>query len=172
MPIHAPRAQHALHVAIVARSPDVVHHLVAAIFHNSGANRTGEGVQRLVPGRALPFALSALASALQGIENALRVVDLVDGRRAFGAVAPATAGVVGIAFELFDTPALFVHVGQQTAGSLAVKTNRRDQLVAAFHLARPGPRIVLHPVLPAFRRRTRSQVAHRHLFSTGRDMLL
>ena len=94
VPIHAPRAQHALHVAVVSWAPDVVHHLVAAVFDNGGANFGGEGVQRLVPGRALPLALAALARALQGIEDALRVVDLVDGGRAFGAVAPAAAGMV------------------------------------------------------------------------------
>ncbi len=171
VPIHAPRAQHALHVAIVSRSPDVVHHLVAAVLTNGGAYFGGESVQRLVPRRALPLALAALARALQGIQYALWIVDLVDGGRAFGAVAPATARMVRVALKLLDSPALLVDIGQQPTGRLAVEADRGDDLVVPLHFARPRLRIVLHPIAPPFRGRTRGQVAHHHRLAARGDVL-
>src|ERR1051326_3105681 len=102
VPIYPPGPEHSLHVAIMAGPPNMIHHLVASPFDNRGTNCCGEGIQDLVPRRALPLALAALARALQRIENALWIVDLVDRRRPFGAVTPATAWVVGIALQLLD----------------------------------------------------------------------
>src|ERR1017187_3368499 len=109
MPIHTPRAQYPLHVAVVPRSPDVIHHLIAPSLDKRGANFGGKGVQHFVPGRAFPLALATLTDTLQGIQDALRVMHLVDRRGTFGAVAPTTARMVGVALQLLDLPALFVH---------------------------------------------------------------
>src|SRR5947209_8817279 len=120
VPIHPPGPQHPLHVAVVTGPPDVVHDLVASPLDNRRPDLRGEGIQYLIPRCALPLALSALARALQRIENALWIVDLVNCRGSFGAVAPATARVIRVALQLLDVPALLVHVGQQPAGRLAV----------------------------------------------------
>src|SRR6266699_4902001 len=95
--VYTPRAQHALHIAVMTGSPDMVHHLVAPAFHDSGANPGGKGLQRLVPRRALPPALAALPCSFQRIENALWIVHLVDGSRAFGAISPPAPGMIGVA---------------------------------------------------------------------------
>src|SRR5579863_8944801 len=75
--IHTPGSQHTLHVAIMPWPSNMVHHLVASPLDNCATNFCGEGIQHFVPGRALPLPLAALACALQRIQDALRVVDLV-----------------------------------------------------------------------------------------------
>src|SRR5438132_12306874 len=104
--IHAPRTQYALHVAIVSRPPNMVHHFVAAVFDNSCANFGSECFQCLIPGCTLPLAFAALACTLQRIENALRVIDLVNGSRSLRTIATAAARMIGIALKFLDTPGL------------------------------------------------------------------
>src|SRR5581483_872676 len=101
MPIDTPCSQHTLHVAVMSRSPHMVHHLIAAIFHDSGANFRRKGIKHFIPTRALPFALTALASTLEWIENAFGIVDLIDGGWPLRAVAPSTTRMIGIALKAF-----------------------------------------------------------------------
>src|SRR5690348_16583689 len=126
--IYTPCTQHALHVAIVSGSPDVIHDLVAPPFDDGGANFGGKGVQYLVPGDAFPPALAAPARAFQRVQDALWIVDLVDGGRTFGAIAPATARMVRIALQLLDAACLFIDIGQQSTGGLTVETDGGDNL--------------------------------------------
>src|SRR5436309_1348259 len=100
VPIHPPRSQNAFHVAIVTGPPNMIHDLVAPSLDNRRPDLRGEGVKYLIPRRAFPLALSALARALQRIENALWIVDLVNRRWSFGAVTPATARVIRVALHL------------------------------------------------------------------------
>src|SRR5579875_526611 len=171
MTIHAPRTQHALHITVVPGSSDMVHHFITASLNDGGTNLCRESFQHLVPGRALPFAFATPARTLQGIEDALRIVDLVDGSRAFGAVSSTTARVVRIALEFFDTSALFINIGEQATGRLTVETDGRDNGVMLFNFARPGFRIIFDPVIPFFRRWAGSEVSHGHLFAAGSKML-
>ena len=169
--IHTPRAQHALHVAVVPRASDMIHHLVTSPLDNRGTNLGGERIQHFIPGRALPLALTALADALQGVQDTFWIVDLVDSRGTFGAVAPATPRVERVALQLLDPPALLVHVGQQPARRLTIEADRGDDLVVPLHFARPRLRIVFHPIPPLLRWWTRGQVAYSHRLAAGSDML-
>src|SRR5579883_548098 len=169
--IHSPGSQHALHITIVSGASNMIHNLVASPLNKRLPDFRGKGIQHLIPCHAFPPALAALARTLQGIENAFGIVDLVDGRRAFGTVTPATARMVGITFQLLDTPALFVYVGQQPTGRLTVEADGRDDLVMPLDFARPRLRVVLHPVAPALRRWAGGQVAYRHRLAAGSDLL-
>src|SRR5262249_35931968 len=106
---------------------DVIHDLIFAAFLKRFANPRAQIVQDLVPTHAFPFSFSALAGAAQRIEDALRIVDLIDGGRPFGAVASTTAAMRGIAFEFLDAHLLFVDVSQQPAGSFTVEADGRNQ---------------------------------------------
>ena len=70
-------------------------------------------------------------------------------RRALRAVAPARAGVLGVALELAYLQRVAVDVGQQPARRLAVEARRRHEHRAALHAPRPRARVELHPVVPA-----------------------
>src|SRR6185503_16430256 len=117
------------------------------------ADARGDVGHRLVPRDALPAVLAALPGALQRVEDAVGIVDLVEGRRPLRAVAPARARVLGVALELTNFERLAVHVGQQAAGRLAVEARRRHQHVVALDALRPRPRVELDPVVPALARR-------------------
>src|ERR1700686_685322 len=129
---------------------DVVDDFVVPAFDQRCADAWSEVVEHGVPGDAFPFALAAFAGAPQGIENALGVIDLVEGGGPFGAVASAAAGMGGVALELADEVGLLVDVGDQAASRLAVEAYRRDYRIMLFGLARPLRGIVLDPVVPAF----------------------
>src|ERR1700686_2582109 len=116
--------QHALVVnEFMPRTPNVVHDFVLAPFLQSQPNATSQIVEDFIPAHALPFSFSSLAGSPQGIQNALRIVYLVDCRRAFRAIAATAAGMRGISFKLMHLHFLFVDVGQQPACSLAGETN-------------------------------------------------
>src|SRR6266853_5740772 len=55
VPVDPPGLQDAVHIAIVPRATDVIHDLGAPILDEGLADTTGEGVEHLVPGRALPL---------------------------------------------------------------------------------------------------------------------
>src|SRR5437762_4433216 len=150
MPIYAPGAKHTLHIAIVTRAPDMIHDLVTTVFDDSCADFGGECIQYLIPGSAFPFALSTFATTFQRVEDAFRIIDLVDGSRAFSAVASPAAGVIGIALEFFDTTGFLVHVGHQTTGGFAVKADGGNDGIVPFYFTRPGFSVVFYPVVPAF----------------------
>lgn len=147
--VYAPGLEHAVHVALVAGASDVVGHFVLAAFLQGVADAPGDVVEHGIPGDALPLALAAFARALQRVQDAVGVGDLVDSGRAFGAVAPAGGGVVGVALELAHIARGFVHVGQQAAGGFAVEARRGHHIVGFFLAARPGFGFVLRPVVPA-----------------------
>ena len=133
----------------MAGAADVVHHFVMAVFVERRADLRGDRVQRLVPGRALPLAAAALADALQRVEDALRIANLIDCRGPLGAEVAATARVFRIALKLLNLHRLAVDVGEQPAGRLAVETGSGDDRVVA--LAAVG--VHLFPVVPLIGRR-------------------
>ena len=90
------------------------------------------------------------ADALRGITNALGIGDLIQRRRAFGAVAAAAAGMFGIAFEAADAHRILVDESEQAASGFAVEANRRNNLAMFLDFARPRCGIVFDPVVPLF----------------------
>ena len=152
--VDAPRVEDPLEVdQLVAGAPEVVHDLFRPPLDERFADAAGDVVERLVPRHPLPLAVAALPGAAHRVQDPLGVGDLIQRRRALGAVAPAAAGVLGVALELLDAERLLVDVGEQAAPGLAVEADRRDQRVVALDLLRPGARVVLLPVVPARGRR-------------------
>ena len=156
--VHPPGLDTAIGVAIFSGTADVVHNAVFALLATL-AHLGGNIAERFIPTDALPLAFAALAHALERVEDAFGVVNLVVGGRAFGAVAPSAAGMFGVTLELFDFQRGFVYVGQQAAGALAVEADGGDEHVAARHLARPGLAVVLYPVVPVVGRGVLAETA-------------
>ncbi len=125
----------------------------------AGAHLGADFLQRFVPGDALPFAFAPFADALERVEDALRIVNLVVGGRAFGAVAAAAAGMGGVALKFLDLQAGLVHVGEQAAGAFAVEADGGHERVAAGHFLGPRFAVPLDPVVPMFRRRVFGKTA-------------
>src|SRR6266496_2086319 len=87
-------------------------------------------------------------------QDPVRVGDLVQGGGSLGAVAPAGAGMLGIALELADGQGVAVDVGEQAAGGFAVEAGGRHQ-----HGAAPDPLgVQVGPVVPALPGRDRGQM--------------
>ena len=53
-----------------------------------------------------------------------------------------------VALELLDFQRLFIYVGQQAAGTLAIEADGRDQHIAPRYLLGPGFGVILNPVVP------------------------
>src|SRR5260221_5217527 len=53
--IDAPRLQHAIHVSIRARTPNVIHHLIAALLDQRLADASSDVVEHSVPRGAFPL---------------------------------------------------------------------------------------------------------------------
>ena len=153
VPVGAPRLEEAVGEAVLARAPDEVQDVVRVPGGERVVHLLGERVEHVVPAAALPLARAARTVAPLRVEDPLGVVELVDRRRALGAVAPATAGVVRVALELADLEGLLVDERRQPAGRLAVEADRRHEDVLALDLARPGVDVVLRPGVPLLDRR-------------------
>ena len=155
--VHAPGRDDPLGVPVLARTPHVVDHAVAPVLLDGSADTPGDIVQRLVPRHLLPLALAAVAHALEGLQDAVGVVDLVEGRGALRAVPPPAAGVQRVALDLVDVEALLVDVGKQSARRLAVEAHRRHEGVVALLAVRQVVWAVVHPVVPLIGRREARQ---------------
>src|SRR5579864_2091897 len=148
--VNSPRMQHALVVnELVSGTAHVVHDLVFTAFLKRIANATAQIIQDFVPTHALPLPFTTLPCPAQWIEDALRIVDLIDGGRPFGAVASAAAGMRRIAFKLLHLHLLFIYISQQAAGSFTVEADGRDQRIVFLNSSGPLRGIVFSPVLPA-----------------------
>jgi len=146
--VDPPCLQDAVRVAVFARPADVVHQLVPPVLLDRLADPRADVVQRLVPRDARPSALAAFAGALQRIENAIGIVELVRGDDPFRAGAAAAPGMHRIAFDLADVQLLLVDVGEDAARGLAVEADRRNDPVVAALLPRPARGLVVGVVVP------------------------
>ena len=153
VPVHAPGLEHAVDVAFGAGPAHVIGDFVVGALLQPFADSPGDVVQCVVPGHPFPLAAAPGARPAHGIENAVGVADLVDGRRALGAIPTPAGRVVGIALELADLHRLLVHVAQHAASCFAVEAGRGHHHVAFGLLPRPVLGLVLHPVVPLVRRR-------------------
>src|SRR6516225_11980582 len=113
----------------MSRPAHVVHNFVFAAFLQGFSSALAKIVENFVPAHALPLAFTAFARAPQGIKDAFRIVDLIDGCRAFGAVASATAGMRRVSFKLLDAHLLFINVSQEPTGCFAVEADGRNERV-------------------------------------------
>jgi hypothetical protein len=85
--VHAPGGEYAFGETILPRAPDVIHDFIPTILDDRFPNPGRNIIKRRVPGGAFPFAFAAFAGALERIKNAIGIVDLIERRRTFGAVA-------------------------------------------------------------------------------------
>ncbi len=157
--VDAPGLERAIHDEVVAGAADVVHDLFAAILLKRFAHARADGFKHFIPTGARPLAGTAGAGALHGIEDAIGIVNLIDGRGAFGAEAAAAGRMFGIALEFLDLARFLVGIGEQAAGGFAVEANGGDDLKMFFDAAGPGIGIELDPVVPLFDGRAGSEMA-------------
>ena len=136
----------------MARPPDVIHDLVAPVFLKRFAHPCRDVVENFVPAHTFPFSFAPLSHPLQGITNALGIGYLIKCRRTFGAVASAAAGMFGIAFESADAQRFLIDETQQTAGRLAVKTDRRNNLITFLDFSAANGPYRIPPNRPTFPR--------------------
>jgi len=146
--IDSPGRQYPLGVQVFARSAYVINHLVTTVLDYCAADPSGDAFQDLFPGYPLPFPFSPITDPAQGVEDPIRVGNLVQGSRALGTV-PATAGrVKRMSLQLADLVGVFVHICEEATGRLAVEACSRNEAVTALHFPRPFPGVVLFPVIP------------------------
>ena len=119
--VYAPRGEDPFGETIFTRTPDVIHDLPSAIFHDRFANACGDIVKRCIPGSLFPFALTAFAGALEWIKNAIGILNLVERCRTLRTVAPARPGMLGVTFKLLNFAGDLVDVGEQTASRFTVE---------------------------------------------------
>src|SRR5215472_10253719 len=92
--VDSPCMQHPLVVnEFVSRATNVVHDLVLPAFLQRASDASSQIIEHFIPGHALPLPFTALSGTPQRIKDALRIIDLIDGGWAFGAVASATTGM-------------------------------------------------------------------------------
>src|SRR5579875_70691 len=169
MAVNAPGLKHALDVAFIARSADVIDHFIATAFLECPADTAGDEGQRLRPIDRLPFPFAAWANAPQRLKDAVGIVNLIDRRRTFGTEPAPTAWMQGIALEFADYICLFIYISKQAAGRFAVEAGRGNQPIVPLHTSvRPAPRLNLYPVIPLFRRRRAGERAGSMTLRLGR----
>src|SRR5262245_18331201 len=93
----------------MTRPADVVHDFFLPPLLDRAANASADVGQGFGSGHPRPPSLPAPSGALPGIEDAVRIVDLVDGGLPLGAVAPAAAGMRGVPLELPNRERLPIH---------------------------------------------------------------
>src|SRR5215831_16166472 len=96
--VEPPRLHDAIRVAVLAGPADVVHQFVPAILLNGLAEASAEIVQHFIPRHALPLTSAPFTNALQRIEDAIGIFQLIGRDDALGARAAARPGMDGIAF--------------------------------------------------------------------------
>src|SRR5688572_24036703 len=99
VPVHAPSLQNSIHKTFVTGTPDVINDFISFIFDQRLADFRGDVVQNLVPRNSFPFASAAFSLTPHRVKNAVSVVNLINRRRTFRAVAPATPRMIWIAFK-------------------------------------------------------------------------
>ena len=148
VPVEPPCLQHAVRVAVLAGTADVIHDFVPTVLENGFPDSRCDVVERLTPRHLAPFSRTAFAVAGQRIEDAIRILDLVRRDDAFGARAAAAARVHRIALDLPDRQLLLVDVCEDSARRLAVEADARDDPVVTAIFFRPARRLVIDVVVP------------------------
>src|SRR6476646_10657582 len=158
--VDAPALQHAIDVAVLAGPADVVYHLVPPVLLNRLADPAADVFELLVPRDARPAAVAARAAALERIENAIWIFELIGRDDALGARAAARPGVDRVALDLANVEGLLVDVGENAARRLAVEADARNDPVAPAFLLRPAGGLEVHVVVPLRRVGMRAELSH------------
>lgn len=157
MTVDTPRGENALGETVFTRAPDVIHDFLTSVFNNSRADAFRNRIERFIPRRTFPLPFAALARALHGIENPIRIGNLIQRRRAFGAIPSTRTGMLRIPLKLLHLTRDLIDISQQPARGLTVKTRRRHQRVMPLDSPGPRPRIELGPIIPPLLRGKRRQ---------------
>src|SRR6185503_16104953 len=148
VPVDSPRRKDAFGETIFTGTPDVIHDLLATIFDNRFPDLSGEFIEHFVPTSLHPFPFAAFSGAFERVQNAIRIVDLVESGGTFRAVAATRTWMFRIAFKLLNFACDLIDIGEQTARRLAIETGRGNQGVVALFALRPCLRIELSPIVP------------------------
>src|SRR2546426_5347055 len=148
VPVDAPRRENPFGESVFARASDVIHNFVATIFHDRFADSRSDCIKHFIPAYTFPLAFAPLACPLERIKDAIGIGNLVQRRRAFGAVAPSAPRILRIAFELLNLVRVFVDVSEQPARRLTVKARGRYKLIMSLFAPGPCLRIQLSPITP------------------------
>src|SRR5262249_892666 len=127
--------------------------LVVAAFLEGTPDPAADVGERFLPLDPFPLPFAPRPGALQGIEDPIRVVDLVDRGRPLRAVAAAASGMRRVPFELAYRERLAIDPCQEATGGLAVEAHGRHEHRVPCDFPRPGFRIPLDAVVPGLRRR-------------------
>jgi hypothetical protein len=121
---------------------------VAPVLDDRGADARADLGERIVPRDLPPLARAASAVALERIENAIGIVELIRSDDALRTGAAAAAGMERVAFDLANRQRVLVDVGENAARRLAVEANARNDPVAPAILPGPTGRLVVDVVVP------------------------
>src|SRR6185295_11533158 len=102
MPIDAPGCEDSFSEAIFAGTTDVIHDFFPPVFDDCFSDAARDVIKRLVPTHLFPTSGAAAPGALHGMKNAIRIMNLIQRRRTFGAVPSARTRMFRIAFELLN----------------------------------------------------------------------
>ena len=90
-----------------------------AVFFGGFFDFAGNGVQRFIPANLLPFAFALFSRPFIGIDNAVRVIDMLDAGKTFGAHR-APGGGIRVAFDMGNYA--IGHFNQDAAAAVAAFT--------------------------------------------------
>jgi len=110
--VNAPGGQRAQGEVIFAGATDVVHDFLVAILLDGLADTPADVLQRRLPGDLLEVSLAALSDALQGSQDAFRIVHLIDRRRPLGAGAATAARMVRVSLKFRNLAGFLVDIRQ------------------------------------------------------------
>src|SRR5579864_1364731 len=111
MSVDPPGLQRAIHDEVVTGTAHMVHDFIAASLLDGASNPAAELLQNFGPGGSRPLACSARSGAFHRVQNAVWVVNLIDGGGAFGTQPSAACRMLRIAFKLVDLARCLVDVG-------------------------------------------------------------
>src|SRR5262245_33570369 len=130
--VDAPRLEDPVRVSVFSRAADVIHDLVPTIFDDGFPDAAGNVLERLLPRDLTPLAGPAISVALERVQDAVGILQLVRCDDALCAGPAAAAGMDRIAFDLPDREALLVDVREDAARRFTVEADARyDPVVAA-----------------------------------------
>src|SRR5271157_432289 len=136
--VDAPGLQRALHDEVISGPTNVIHHLFPTAFLNCLSDAPSKGFNHLAPGSPRPLPRSPRTNSFHRIQDAIRIVNLIDDGWPFGAHSTATRRMLRISFKLRDLPGFLIDIRQQPAGRFAIETDGRNELVMARNAAWPS----------------------------------
>src|SRR5215813_3009072 len=85
--VDTPGGKDSLRKTVLTGAADVIHDFLSPVINDGFADASRYVVERLVPTNLLPLAGAAASGSLQRVKNAIRILNLIERRRAFRTVA-------------------------------------------------------------------------------------